>query len=360
MLEVKNLKKTFRSQIVLANVTMGVQKGEVVALIGPHGAGKSVLLQCLNYLVRPDEGLILVDGTPITGSRESIQYARRKIGMVFHKPSLFPHLRVVDNLMLAPCYVHNVVRKKAYLRCMKALDKVGLAEKAEFWPRDLTPGQQQRVAIARALVGAPGILVLDDPVANLDLSMRGEVLAVSQFLAQSGMTILFSSQNAHFSREIATRVLYLDEGTIYEEGSPQDIFDHPVKAKTARFINHFRSLTYNISSHLFDRFELIQKLREFCYRYGLSATYINKCQTVLEKLPLDKVFSTKTSTKVVLTLEFSETSRSIAIILSWVGSTRNIFDYYSDTDTHDPAIDPLIRGRHFSCDADQNVLTINV
>ena len=236
MISVRHLKKSFNGVAVLADVNVEIAKGEVVSIIGPSGTGKSTFLRCLNRLETPDGGTIVVDGIDVTAPKADLASVRRRMGMVFQSFNLFGNLDVLGNVMAAQCDLLGVPRVAARTKALALLERVGLADKAQALPDELSGGQKQRVAIARALAMDPEILLFDEPTSALDPTMVGEVLEVIKSLAKSGMTMLIVTHEMGFARDVSTHVLYMDEGVIYEEGTPSEVFNHPRKPKTIDFV----------------------------------------------------------------------------------------------------------------------------
>ncbi len=237
MINVKGLKKAFGEHLVLAGIDQHIKKGEVVCIIGPSGSGKSTFLRCLNLLEIPTEGQIFFDGVDITNPREDINKVRSKMGMVFQQFNLFPHMTVKDNIKLAPTKLHLMSEKEAEEKALSLLKRVGLPEKADSFPAQLSGGQQQRVAIARALCMNPEIMLFDEPTSALDPEMVGEVLTVMKELAAGGMTMICVTHEMGFAREVADRVLFIDEGIVMEEGTPEEIFGNPKNERTKSFLS---------------------------------------------------------------------------------------------------------------------------
>lgn len=234
---VKNLKKSFGSLEVLKDINMEVCEGEVVVLIGPSGSGKSTFLRCLNQLEKVTSGQIIVDGHDVTDKHTDINKVRENIGMVFQHFNLFNHLTVLKNMTLAPVHLKTLSKEAAKEKAMKLLERVGLADKAEAYPSQLSGGQKQRVAIARALEMNPDIMLFDEPTSALDPEMVGEVLAVMKELAREGMTMVVVTHEIGFAREVASRVIFMEGGYIIEEGTPEEVLDHPKEARTADFLS---------------------------------------------------------------------------------------------------------------------------
>ena len=236
MINVKNLKKSFGSVEVLKGVNLDIEEKEVVVIIGPSGSGKSTLLRCLNYLEKPTSGEIMVDGMTLGGGTD-INKVRAEVGMVFQLFNLFPHMTAMDNITLAPMKVRGVSRAEAEEDALRLLMKVGLADRAEAYPEQLSGGQQQRVAIARALAMKPKVMLFDEPTSALDPEMVKEVLEVMKELAQEGMTMAVVTHEMGFAREVGDRVLFVDQGVIMEEGTPEEIFSRPKGARTKEFLS---------------------------------------------------------------------------------------------------------------------------
>jgi len=239
MITVRHLTKRFGELTVLKDVNAEIAEGEVIAVIGPSGTGKSTFIRCLNRLENPDGGEILVDGVDILGAKVDVPALRRKMGMVFQHFNLFPNYSVVGNVAMGPTLLLGERREAAMKRAMELLDQVGLADKARAWPDELSGGQKQRVAIARALAMNPRIMLFDEPTSALDPTMVGEVQDVIKGLAKTaGMTMVIVTHEMRFARDIASRVFYMDEGVIYESGTPDEIFGAPKREKTREFLSH--------------------------------------------------------------------------------------------------------------------------
>jgi polar amino acid transport system ATP-binding protein len=237
IVNVTNLKKSFGSLEVLKDVSISVNNGEVLSIIGPSGSGKSTFLRCINALETPDSGTVEIDGRIITKKHADINKIRENIGMVFQQFNLFPHLTVLGNIMLAPVDRKHSTKDEAVKKAYELLVQVGLAEKADCYPKELSGGQQQRVAIARALAMEPDLMLFDEPTSALDPEMVGEVLEVMKKLAQNGMTMIVVTHEMGFAREVSNHVIFMDGGYIVEQGSPEDIFIHPKERRTIDFLN---------------------------------------------------------------------------------------------------------------------------
>lgn len=236
-ISVKNLRKSFGSLEVLKDITLMIPEGEVVCLIGPSGSGKSTFLRCLNRLEKITAGEVIVDGHPISDPNTNINKVRENIGMVFQHFNLFPHLSVRENITLAPRELKIMNKAEADKKAMKLLERVGLADKADAYPGQLSGGQKQRVAIARSLAMNPDVMLFDEPTSALDPEMVGEVLEVMKQLAAEGMTMVVVTHEMGFAREVAHRVIFMDDGYIVEEGTPEEVFVNPREERTRSFLN---------------------------------------------------------------------------------------------------------------------------
>lgn len=236
MIQITNLQKSFGDLQVLRGVNLNIAEKEVVVIIGPSGSGKSTLLRCINYLEEPTGGSIVIDGIPLTGEA-NINEIRKEVGMVFQRFNLFPHMTVLQNLMLAPMKVRGIAKHEAEETARTYLKKVGLEDKANSYPEQLSGGQQQRVAIARALCMKPKALLFDEPTSALDPEMVNEVLDVMKELANEGMTMAVVTHEMGFAREVGDRVVFVDGGVIQEEGTPEEIFKHAKCERTKSFLS---------------------------------------------------------------------------------------------------------------------------
>ena len=237
LIEVKDLKKNFGSLEVLKGINETIHKGEVVSIIGPSGSGKSTFLRCLNLLEKPTSGQVIFEGVDIADKKINIDHHRQKIGMVFQHFNVFPHLTVLENITITPTLEKKVPQKEAEEKAMKLLKQVGLEDKAHEYPRKLSGGQKQRLAIVRAMAMEPDVMLFDEPTSALDPEMVKDVLEVIQQLAEGGMTCVIVTHEMGFARSVSDRVLFMDEGRIAEQGSPQQIFDHPTHPRTIEFLS---------------------------------------------------------------------------------------------------------------------------
>ncbi|MFM0417717.1 amino acid ABC transporter ATP-binding protein [Paraburkholderia aromaticivorans] len=243
MIKVDSIHKRFHDQHVLKGVSLSVERGQVVCLIGPSGSGKSTLLRCINGLERHDAGTITVEGQAVDAASKQIHDLRAQVGMVFQRFNLFPHRTALENVFEGPVFVRKEVRAQARERARHLLEKVGLAHRMDAYPTEMSGGQQQRVAIARALAMEPKAILFDEPTSALDPELVGEVLGVMRQLADDGMTMIVVTHEMGFAREVADRVCFLHDGTIHEEGSAADLFERPRNPRTREFLGRMPTLT---------------------------------------------------------------------------------------------------------------------
>ncbi|NJD37406.1 MAG: amino acid ABC transporter ATP-binding protein [Geobacter sp.] len=286
MIRVEHLSKKFGDLTVLRDITTTISKGEVISIIGPSGTGKSTFLRCLNLLDQPSGGSILIDGIDLLDRHTDVSAIRQKMTMVFQSFNLFSHLSVIENLTIGPIRLRGLARHAAEQHSLQLLRQVGLAEKANAYPDELSGGQKQRVAIARCLAMEPEIILFDEPTSALDPTMVSEVLAVIRRLAKGGMTMLIVTHEMDFARDVSSRVFYMDEGSIYEEGTPQQIFEQPQRERTRAFINRIRSFHYLIHGPDYDLYAMNAEIETFCERQILPKNTRHNLLLLVEELLL--------------------------------------------------------------------------
>ena len=240
LIEIKNLKKSYGDHVVLDGINTTIKKGEVIAIVGPSGCGKSTFLRSLNKLERPEAGEIVFEGTDILDKKTNINKVRQKIGMVFQQFNLFPNKTVLQNIMLAPMKLKGVSADDSKNRAMELLERVGLLEKAEAYPDSLSGGQKQRIAIARTMAMNPDVILLDEPTSALDPEMVGEVLEIMRELARDGMTMIVVTHEMGFARDVASRVIFIDQGNIREDSAPEEFFENPKNERLKEFLSKVR------------------------------------------------------------------------------------------------------------------------
>ena len=313
MISVRHLQKSFNGVEVLRDVNAEIGKGEVISVIGPSGTGKSTFLRCLNRLETPDGGSIVVGGVDVTAPKADLAAVRRKMGMVFQNFNLFGNRDVLGNVTAAQRDILGTSKEAAERKAMELLGRVGLADRAEALPDELSGGQKQRVAIARALAMDPEILLFDEPTSALDPTMVGEVLAVIKDLAKTGMTMLIVTHEMGFARDVSTRVFYMDEGVVYEDGTPADVFNAPKKPKTVEFVGqvclkHARDMVRLLRESILadgkiDEVEaqMLMRLAEPFERFGEGK--VGRFVEALRKMLSDGVITDEESSRISLILK---------------------------------------------------------
>ena len=285
LIEIRNLRKEYSPDVVpLKGVNADIEAGEVISIIGPSGTGKSTLLRCINRLETPTSGQIIVDGVDVCVPGTDLARLRKSMGMVFQSFNLFPHKMAVENIMLPQQSLLGKSAREAYEEAMKQLERVGLADRARQYPDELSGGQKQRVAIARALAMHPQILLFDEPTSALDPTMVSEVLSVIRDLAGTGLTMLLVTHEMRLARHVSDRVFFMTDGEIYEEGSPEQIFEHPLREGTRNFIFRIRSWTCILSPSSRDFHGMTGSLEKFCKDQFLGRRQAMNCQLAVEEL----------------------------------------------------------------------------
>lgn len=358
MIVIRNLRKEYPNITPLQNVNAEIKKGDVISIIGPSGTGKSTLLRCINRLETPTSGEILVDGVDICAKKADLPGLRRKMGMVFQSFNLFGHMSIIENLMRAPMDLLRKSKREAYDCGMELLQTVGLASKAENYPDELSGGQKQRVAIARALAMEPEILLFDEPTSALDPTMVGEVLSVIKRLADSGLTMLIVTHEMNFAKNVSNRVFYMDEGIIYEDGTPQQIFDDPKKEKTRRFIRQLKVLSLIIDRSDFDFPAINSSLEEFGRKQMMPQRQIYRTQLVFEELVMQRLVNEKNIGEIHMDVEYSEKEDSVDMIFRYGGEKLGLPD--DEKDLTAITLRGVTKSISHKYDGNENILVLTI
>ena len=284
ILELKNLSKIYEDAEPLKDINLTVEKGEVISIIGPSGTGKSTLIRCINRLETPTGGQILVDGEDVCKKGTDLTALRKKVGMVFQSFNLFSHKSVIQNVMMPQMDLLGLTKEEAKKEALVQLKRVGLESKANSMPDELSGGQKQRVAIARAIAMHPQILLFDEPTSALDPAMVTEVKNVMRHLASDGMTMLIVTHEMSLAQSISTRVLYIDEGVIYEQGTPEQIFNNPQKEKTREFVMRISKWNWNTKIDGDDFYQMSAHLENFCQSRFMNRKLTVSCELVFEEI----------------------------------------------------------------------------
>lgn len=320
MIRIEHLKKTYPDVTPLKDVSVEICDGDVIAIIGPSGTGKSTLLRCLNFLEKPTSGRIWIGEDEITDRHCDVSCVRQRMGMVFQTFNLFGHMTVIENIMFSPVDLKGMSRQEAYDRGMTLLRSVGLAEKALSYPDELSGGQKQRVAIARALAMDPEIILLDEPTSALDPTMVDEVQAVIRELSKSGKTMVIVTHEMRFARAIANRVFYMDEGGIYEDGTPEQIFDHPKRELTRRFVKKLKVLELNIDSRDFDFIGAGSEIDRYCMKNEIFDRQRNRIRLVIEELVQQILMPRMPEPHIRVLVEYAAREQSTTVTVSCSGA----------------------------------------
>ena len=324
LIRVEHLRKEFSKSVVpIADLSCIVNEGDVIAVIGPSGSGKSTFLNLLNRLESPTSGKIWFNGEDTTTPGYNLNRLRREVGMVFQNFNLFSHQTLVENVMLGPVRLLGMGKQEAYDQAMDLLQSVGLYSRALNYPSECSGGQQQRAAIARAMAMHPKVMLFDEPTSALDPTMVSEVLAVIRNLARNGVTMLIVTHEMRFAREVSNRIFYLDEGGVYEEGSPEKIFVHPEKEKTRRFVKNIRCFEWSSEKNGMDYPSLQGSMESFAYRCLLSPKLINQLNILVEETV---TLIDGANTDVTVHVEVPDSRNEALTVISWNGELKNVLD----------------------------------
>ena len=329
VIEVRGLKKSFGGLKVLNGIDFSVEEGERVVIIGGSGCGKSVFLRCIELLEIPDEGKIFVNEQEITAPDCDIDEVRRGIGMVYQKFNLFTHMNVMENLCIAPIKLLGMTKIEAEKKAMELLAQVGLATKAKASPSVLSGGQQQRIAICRSLMMNPKVILFDEPTSALDPTMVSEVLAVIRMLAKRKLTMIIVTHEMKFAQEVADRILFFADGEIYEQGTPEEIFEHPKREKTIAFIQRQKYFHYEISSRDFDLLEMQGRIWNFAEKYGIVTKNAHKLQLCCEEsiyTMMSGCYDIEDAISIFVDITYTEADGTSQLMLTCTGKNYNPFD----------------------------------
>lgn len=332
MIEIKNLKKEFENETPIKDLSLTINDGDVLSIIGPSGTGKSTFLRMLNMLEKPSSGQIIINGEDITAKNYSLENIRKKVGMVFQNFNLFNNLSVIENVCFGPINIKKEKPKEAFEKGMELLESVGLAKYAFEYPERLSGGQKQRVAIARALSMEPEMLLFDEPTSALDPTMVSEVEAVIKQLADKGKTMVLVTHDMDLAEKISNRVAFFCDGVLYEEGTPEEIFRNPIKEKTKAFVMKLRDLHLEIDSPQYDFLSLYSSIDFFANKNFMDYELKTKVSAILEELcfgiimPIIKK-SFEERTKIIIDVSYSDKQKISEITVQW---KHIIFDFDSD------------------------------
>ncbi len=361
MIRIEHLRKEYPNAVPLKDVSVTINDGDIISVIGPSGTGKSTFIRCINQLDKPTSGKIFVNDLEITAKKCDISMVRRKIGMVFQSFNLFGHLTVLENVMFAPMQLLNVDKQTAYDRAIELLHMVGMDGRAFNYPDMLSGGQKQRVAIARTLAMDPDIILFDEPTSALDPTMVGEVQAVIRELAKLGKTMVIVTHEMKFAREICNRVFYMDEGGIYEEGTPDQLFDHPRKDRTRWFVQRLKVFEVDIEGFDFDFIDIVTRLEQYGYRNGIPAKVTYRLQALFEELCHELLMPVLKEKKIRFSVEYDADAQRATVLILYPGDSFDPRD--SDNELSLAIVNNLIESMEHSWQANEtfsNKFTIHV
>ena len=321
MIRIEHLKKEYSNATPLRDVNAEIRDGDVISVIGPSGTGKSTLLRCINQLEKPTSGRIWLDDTEITDPTCDLNMIRRRMGMVFQSFNLFGHMTVIENVMKPQIALLGKPKQESYDNAVRLLKTVGLKSKAMNYPDELSGGQKQRIAIARTLAMDPEIVLLDEPTSALDPTMVGEVQAVIQELAKTGKTLMIVTHEMAFARAICNRVFYMDEGGIYEDGTPEEIFDHPKRENTRRFIRQLKILSLEIDEADYDYATIAVEISRYCLSNRIPPMLSARVQLAFEELIHQLMVPAVHDLKALVTIEFSQKEKRVEMTVDFNGPT---------------------------------------
>ncbi|MBQ9391566.1 MAG: amino acid ABC transporter ATP-binding protein [Lachnospiraceae bacterium] len=325
MIRIEGLKKTYPNVTPLRDVNVTINDGDVVSVIGPSGTGKSTLLRCINLLEKPTQGHIWIGEDEITSPGTDLNMVRRKVGMVFQSFNLFNHLSVIENVMLSPVKLLKMNKQEAYDNAYRLLKEVGLSEKADSYPDELSGGQKQRIAIVRTLAMNPDVILMDEPTSALDPSMVDDVQSVIRRLSKTGKTLMIVTHEMDFAKSISNRVFYMDEGVIYEEGTPDEIFNNPKKEKTRQFIKRIRVLTFDIDKY--SQFnDIFSRLMMYCSDNAIEKSTYLHIRLALEEAVFHNILETRYEYKIHAQVEYSSENDKVLLMLDYSGDKYNVLE----------------------------------
>ncbi len=318
LIKINHLRKEYPDATPLKDVNAKIYKGDIISIIGPSGTGKSTFLRCINRLEDPTSGQIIVDKDDVTDPKTDLNKVRRKMGMVFQTFNLFSHKRIIENIMMGQIDLLNKTPQEAYNRSLELLESVGLKDKALSFPDELSGGQKQRAAIARTLAMDPKIILFDEPTSALDPTMVDEVLMVIKELANKGLTMLFVTHEMNFAKNVSNKIFFMNDGIIYEEGSPEQIFDNPKKEKTRQFINKLKVCQIVFDAKNFDFASTFDALKEFARKNMVTIPTLHNLELIVEEICISHMLS-KSKEPFTFMVEYSQKSKLATAKIKYSG-----------------------------------------
>lgn len=357
LIQINHLRKEYPNVTPITDISTTIYKGDIISIIGPSGTGKSTFLRCINRLENPTSGQIIVDGDDVTNPKTDLNKVRQKMGMVFQSFNLFSHKRIVENIMMGQVDLLKKTPQEAYERSLELLELVGLKDKALSFPDELSGGQKQRAAIARTLSMDPKIILFDEPTSALDPTMVDEVLLVIKELANRGLTMLIVTHEMNFARNVSNRIFFMNEGVIYEDGTPEQIFENPQKEKTRQFINKLKvcEVKLNPKSYLFS--DSFKTLSEFARKNMVPISTLHNLELILEEICITHLLK-KASEEFTMKVEYAPNDKLATAIISYKGEELSL-----DNDLDELQV-PIIKGITQSIsqtkEDEQNIITLKI
>ncbi len=325
MIRIEGLEKAYPNVTPLRDVNVTINDGDVISIIGPSGTGKSTLLRCINLLEKPTKGHIWIGEDEITSTRTDPSMVRRRVGMVFQSFNLFNHLSVIENVMLSPVKLLKMDRQEAYDNAFMLLKEVGLSEKADSYPDELSGGQKQRIAIVRTLAMDPDVILMDEPTSALDPTMVGDVQSVIRRLTKTGKTLIIVTHEMDFAKSICNRVLYMDEGVVYEDGTPDEIFGNPKRDKTIQFIKRIKLLNLNIDKDS-QYGDVFGNLSMYCSENSISTSMYLHIRLAIEETVFHNILDKRYNYIVHAQVEYSSEKGTVTLRLDYEGDKYNVIE----------------------------------
>lgn len=357
MISIRNLKKSYGSNTVIQDISVDFADGEVVSIIGPSGCGKSTFLRCINLLEQPDSGQVVIDGMELTAKGADLNKIRSKMGMVFQSFNLFSHKTVLENVILAPMKILKLSKEEAVREAMSYLEMVGLANRADHLPSQLSGGQKQRVAIARCLAMKPEVILFDEPTSALDPTMVDEVLSVIRKLVKNGLSCIIVTHEMAFAKNVSSKIVYMDDKSIYELGTPEQIFETPQREKTKIFINKLKVFSNDFKLDELDLYEVMRMVSEYCLKYDMTKHEANTINLICEEFLTYLMQKEKAGATVNISISYNEKENIKELMFQDDLPQCNHFDQEDFDEISLNLIKGMTKSSAYSCQDGRNMLS---
>ena len=357
LISINHLRKEYPNVTPLTDVSATIYKGDIISIIGPSGTGKSTFLRCINRLENPTSGQIIVDGDDVTNPKTDLNKVRQKMGMVFQSFNLFSHKRIVENIMMGQIDLLKKSPQEAYDKSIELLELVGLKDKALSFPDELSGGQKQRAAIARTLAMEPKIVLFDEPTSALDPTMVDEVLMVIKELANRGLTMLIVTHEMNFAKNVSNRIFFMNDGIIYEDGTPEQIFDNPQKEKTRQFINKLKVCEIEFDSKNFVFSKSFDILKEFARKNMVPVSTLHNLELIVEEVCIDHMLK-EVKNKFVMGVEYSQNEKIAIVRIKYNGNEMSLDEKLDKLQL--AIIKGITKSINYSRENDTNIITLEI